>query len=261
MRHALTLLAALLFVTAASRDALDHWVARTEMPPLISETSVEVRDRNGALLRAYTVENGRWRLGVRLVDVDPRFIAMLIAYEDRRFYSHSGVDARALLRAAVQAAWNRRIISGGSTLTMQVARLLEDSGTGKWAGKLRQLRLALALERRLSKVDILTLYLIHAPYGGNIEGIRAATLAYFGKEPRRLTPAEAALLVAIPQSPSARRPDRNPRTARAARERVLARLSLAGVLSQDTVEAALSETVPREKRAFPALALTGLARG
>lgn len=254
MRRALILLAALLFVTAASRDALEQWVANTELPPLISDTSVEVRDRNGALLRAYTVENGRWRLGVRLGDVDPGFIRMLIAYEDRRFYSHSGVDARALLRAAVQAVWNGRIISGGSTLTMQVARLLEDSGTGKWRGKLRQFRLALALERRLSKDDILTLYLIHAPYGGNIEGVRAATLAYFGKEPRRLTPAEAALLVAIPQSPSARRPDRNWRAASAARTRVLGRLNQAGVLSQDTVEAALSETVPREKRAFPALA-------
>ena len=105
------------------------------------------------------------------------------------------------LRAAVQAVWNGHVVSGGSTLTMQVARLLEEGGTGQIDGKLRQMRVALALERRLSKAQILALYLHLAPYGGNLEGIRAATLSYFGKEPLRLTPAEAALLVAIPQSP------------------------------------------------------------
>ena len=124
---------------------------------------------------------------------------------------------RSMLRAVLQAVWNGRVVSGGSTLTMQVARLLEESGTGKVAGKLRQMRVALALERRLTKDQILTLYLHLAPFGGNLEGVRAATLAYFGKEPRRLTPAEAALLVAIPQSPGSPppRPRRRPRRGRA----------------------------------------------
>jgi penicillin-binding protein 1C len=94
---------------------------------------------------------------------------------------------------------------------MQVARLLEDGSTGAWAGKLRQVRLALALERVLSKDEILALYLHHAPMGGNLEGVRAGSLAWFGKEPERLTEAEAALLVALPQAPALRSPDRTPR--------------------------------------------------
>ncbi|MFD1808137.1 transglycosylase domain-containing protein [Gemmobacter lanyuensis] len=133
------------------------------------------------------------------------------------------MDLRALGRAVAQAVWNGRVVSGGSTLTMQVARLLEESGTGAVAGKLRQMRVALALEQRLTKAQILQLYLHLAPFGGNLEGVRAASLAYFGKEPRRLTPAEAALLVAIPQSPEGRRPDRHPGRAVAARDRVLER--------------------------------------
>ena len=244
-----------LFAAAALRDGFERWIATTALPGLIVETSVEMRDRDGALLRLYTVEDGRWRLAIRRDAVDPRFVEMLLAYEDRRFFTHSGVDPLALLRAAAQALRQGEVISGGSTLTMQVARLLENSGTGRLAGKLRQIRVALALERRLSKQEILHLYLLLAPYGGNLEGIRAATLAWFGKEPRRLTPAEAALLVALPQAPEARRPDRNRQAARAARERVLARLVAAGVLSPEAARAALAEPVPHARRPFPALAL------
>ena len=141
--------------------------------------------------------DGRWRLPLSTVETDPGFVSMLLAYEDRRFADHPGVDLRAMLRALAQAVWNGHVVSGGSTLTMQTARLLEESGTGALSGKLRQMRVALALERRLTKDQILDLYLQLAPYGGNVEGLRAASLAYFGKEPRRLTPAEAALLVAV----------------------------------------------------------------
>lgn len=256
MRRAapLLLLAAALFAAALARDGLARWVAATDLPPLLSETSVEIRDRAGGMLRVYTVADGRWRLAVTPGQVDRGYLDMLVAYEDKRFYSHAGVDPRALLRAAGQALRNGRIVSGGSTLTMQVARLLEESGTGRWRGKLRQIRVALALERRLSKAQILTLYLTRAPYGGNIEGVRAATLAWFGKEPARLTPAEAALLVALPQSPEARRPDRHRAAARSARDRVLARMAHNGTLSAGAVRAAMREPVPRRRRAFPALA-------
>jgi penicillin-binding protein 1C len=137
---------------------------------------------------------------------------------------------------------------------MQVARLLEDGPTGRWQGKLRQTRLALALERHLTKDEILTLYLNRAPYGGNLEGLRAATRAWFGKDPRRLTPAEAALMVALPQSPETRRPDRAPDAARAARDRVLARMAAAGVIDPDTAAAALREAIPPARRDFPAIA-------
>lgn len=245
-------LALVLFAGALARDRVDLWVGATDLPPLIPETSVEVRDRDGALLRAFTVADGRWRLEPGTVD--PAFIDMLIAYEDKRFLRHHGIDVLALTRAGLQALWHRRFVSGGSTLTMQVARLLEDSGTGQWQGKVRQIRLALALERRLTKGQILDLYLRLAPYGGNVEGLRAASLTWFGKEPRRLTPAEAALMVAIPQSPETRRPDRHPRSAAEARARVIARLAGAGLLSPDQAAAALTEPVPSARRPFPSLA-------
>lgn len=248
----LTLVALVLLGLATLRDAFDQWVDATVLPPLVPATSVEVTARDGTLLRAFTVADGRWRLDPG--PVDPLFTDMLVAYEDRRFRSHSGVDPVALGRAALQAAWNGRVVSGGSTITMQVARLLEDSGTGAWGGKLRQIRLALALERHLGKDKILDLYLRIAPYGGNLEGVRAASLAWFGKEPRRLTPAEAALLVSIPQSPETRRPDRFPGSAADARARVLDRMEGAGVLTSDRVEAALTEPVPTARKPFPSLA-------
>lgn len=243
-----------LVVAATGYDRLNAWVGATDLPPLVVETSVEVLDRNGQLLRAYTVDDGRWRLGVEFAAVDPAFLAMLVAYEDKRFYRHSGVDPRAFLRAIGQALWNGRVISGGSTLTMQVARLLEDGPTGRWQGKLRQIRVALALERQLTKAEILALYLNRAPYGGNLEGIRAATRAYFGKEPLRLTPAEIALLVGLPQSPTARRPDLHPERARDARAAVLRRARDAGVIDQGTLKAALRDPVPVRRIALPALA-------
>lgn len=247
-------LAASLALAAIARDSLDLWIDGTTLPPLIVQTSVEVRDRNGALLRAYTVADGRWRLAIEVTQVDPGFVSALLAYEDKRFLDHGGVDAQALLRAVAQAAWNGRVISGGSTLTMQVARLLEEGTTGQVAGKLRQMRVAWALERRLSKNQILQLYLLLAPYGGNLEGVRAATLSYFGKEPRRLTPAEAALLVAIPQSPESRRPDRSVERATNARDRVLARSLRDGLIDDDQMRAARTEVVPGTRRAFPAVA-------
>jgi len=253
-RHALILLALTLFAGAGARDRFDAWIDATVVPSLVAETSVEVHDRNGVLLRAYTVADGRWRLALRPDETDPLFLAMLVAYEDKRFHGHSGVDPLAVARALWQAAANAGVVSGGSTLTMQVARLLEDGPTGRWQGKLRQTRLALALERHLSKDEILALYLNRAPYGGNLEGLRAATRAYFGKDPRRLTPAEAALMVALPQSPERRRPDRDAAAARAARDRVLVRLAGAGLIDDDTLRAALREPVPAARRDFPAVA-------
>ncbi len=246
--------AAGLALAAFLRDRVDLWIDATDLPGLNLATSAEVVDRNGDLLRVYTVADGRWRLAVTPDQVDPAYVAALLAYEDKRFYTHAGVDPLALLRAAGQAIVNGYIVSGGSTLTMQVARLLEESGTGQVAGKLRQMRLALALERQLTKAEILQLYLLLAPYGGNLEGIRAASLSYFGKEPRRLTPAEAALLVAIPQAPESRRPDRAVARATDARDRVLARARRDGLIDADQMAAAQSEVVPARRRPFPAVA-------
>ena len=189
----------------------------------VDQLSTTVLDRNDRLLRAFTTPSGRWRLPVEVYDVDQRYLAMLMAFEDKRFYEHGGIDMRSLARAAVQLVENRRIVSGASTLTMQVARLIEGRYERSGSAKLRQIVGALQLEHHLDKQQILSLYLRLAPFGGNIEGVRAASLAYFGKEPRRLSVGEAALLVALPQSPEWRRPDRNPRAARIARDRVLQR--------------------------------------
>jgi penicillin-binding protein 1C len=231
---------------------------RMRAPPLDLASALQgshsVVDRNGNLLRAFTMKDGRWRLPVTTSDVDPRFIAMLIAYEDRRFYAHPGVDVLSLGRAAFQWIRNRRIVSGGSTLTMQVARLLDPRPAKSVAAKLWQILRALEVERRTDKSGVLGLYLSLAPYGGNVEGVRAASLAYFGHEPKRLSVAEAALLVALPQSPEMRRPDRYPLSAQKARDAVLDRAFARGVIGRHERDTAKREAVPRLRRPFPALA-------
>ncbi|MEA3275440.1 MAG: penicillin-binding protein 1C [Pseudomonadota bacterium] len=229
-------------------------VGATVPPDVQVETSRLVLDRGGRLLRPFAVSSGRWRLPVALSDVDPMLIAMLLAFEDRRFHEHPGVDIRALLRAAAQVVANGRIVSGGSTLTMQLVRLLEGGSTRSLQGKLRQVLAALALERRVDKDAILTAYLTVAPYGGNIEGVRGASLAWFGREPKRLTAAQAALLVALPQSPEARRPDRDVDAARRARDRVLARARGAGIIDESEETAARGERIPTRRRSYPILA-------
>jgi len=220
----------------------------------VESRSTIVLDRDGRLLRPFATREGRWRLPVESGDVDPRFLAMLMAYEDARFERHSGVDPLALARAALQFTRNGRVISGGSTLTMQVARLLEPRDERSLSAKLRQMVRAVQLEQRFSKGEILRLYLTLAPYGGNLEGMRAASLSYFGREPKRLSFAEAALLVALPQSPETRRPDRFREVARKARDRVLDRARERGVVTAAEAEAAKAEPVPQARQLFPMLA-------
>jgi penicillin-binding protein 1C len=216
--------------------------------------SVTVLDRNDQLLRTYAAADGRWRLPAEVKDVDARYLAMLMAFEDKRFRRHPGVDLWAMGRAGWLLLRHQRLLSGGSTITMQVARLLLGEHERTLWGKIKQALLALSLERRFSKDEILALYLRLAPFGGNLEGVRAASLAYFGKEPRRLSVAEAALLVAIPQSPQARRPDRSPGAARRARDHVLRRMLAAGVVSREDAQRAMEEPVPEVRREFPMLA-------
>jgi penicillin-binding protein 1C len=218
------------------------------------ELSKTVLDRDGRLLRSYTTSEGRWRLPASRADVDPRYLDVLFAYEDKRFFEHSGVDPLAFGRAALQLIENGEIVSGGSTLTMQVARLLEPRRERSFYAKIRQAVRAIQLERTLTKDEILSRYLTLAPFGGNLEGVRAASLAYFGKEPRRLTLGEAALLVALPQSPELRRPDRRHDTAKRARDRVLERLQSHGVFTADEVARAKQEPVPKARRKMPIIA-------
>jgi penicillin-binding protein 1C len=218
------------------------------------EVSNLVLDRNGKLLRAYLTSEGRWRLPASREQADPIFLESLLAYEDKRFFTHHGVDPVALLRAAYQFVTHGHIVSGGSTLSMQVARLLEPRAQRSLSAKVRQAIRALELEWALSKDEILGLYLTLAPYGGNLEGIRAASFAYFGKEPRRLTLGEAALLVALPQSPEHRRPDRFPERAKAARDRVLDRIAGNGLFSNEEIAHAKQEPVPTARKPMPLVA-------
>jgi penicillin-binding protein 1C len=213
-----------------------------------------VLDRDGKLLRAYATPEGRWRLPAAVNEVDPRFLKLLFAYEDKRFRSHRGVDPQAMTRAAFQFVTTGHIVSGGSTITMQVARLLEPRAHRNLGAKLRQVVRAIEIERALGKDEILSLYLTLAPYGGNLEGVRAASLAYFGKEPRKLSLAEAALLVALPQSPEFRRPDRFPGAARRARDRVLDRAGAGGVVPRDEIARAKAQDVPHARKDLPVLA-------
>jgi penicillin-binding protein 1C len=233
------------------------WVVSFGALPLTAarEVSTTIVDRNGKLLRAYAMADGRWRLPVNTTaDVDPTYLKLLLAYEDHRFYSHAGVDPLALGRAALQLLTRGHIVSGGSTITMQLARLMEPRRQRSIYAKFRQVVRAIEIERTMSKQQILDLYLAMAPFGGNLEGIRAASIAYFGKEPKRLSLSETALLVAMPQSPENRRLDRYPNAARAARDRVLDRMVEVGVVSDADATLAKSAPVPRIRKPFPILA-------
>lgn len=216
----------------------------------IDDRSVIVTSSRGTLLRAFTSSDGRWRLPVKPSEVDRRYIEMLLAWEDQRFREHAGVDPFALLRSMYQLAAHARVVSGASTITMQVARLMEPRERTLFA-KTMQVARALQLDWHYGKEEILEHYLTLAPYGGNLEGIRAASFAWFGKEPARLTIGEAALLVCLPQSPERRRPDRFPEAARKARDRVIETLAGRGVISAQEARDAMEEPVPARRLRFP----------
>ncbi|MGZ5919509.1 MAG: transglycosylase domain-containing protein [Hyphomicrobium sp.] len=203
-------------------------VSMARMDPPSTETA--------ALLAAVAVTGQPASVPVTPEDVDPRYLAMLLAFEDRRFYSHFGVDPYALTRAGFEFVRYGRIISGGSTLTMQVARILDNKYKRSTSVKVRQIIHAIALESRFTKREILTLYLNLAPFGGKIKGVRAAALTYFGKTPEQLSVGEAALLVALPQAREARRLDRHLNAARRSRDFVLNTVVVAGVLSPAEAE-------------------------
>ena len=224
-------------------------------PPLerAAQTSPLVLDRNGQWLHAFGTQEGRWRFRAVLETIDPVFVERLIAVEDKRFRAHWGVDPLAVLRAGASSAQAGRIVSGASTITMQTARLLEPRPR-TFASKAVEMLRALQIERRLSKDEILELYLTLAPYGGNIEGVRAASLLYFDKEPSRLTDAEQALLIALPQAPEARRPDLRPRNAEAARERVLQKLAALNHISSTRAVEAAEARLPAARTSLPRLA-------
>lgn len=229
------------------------WTAdRLFPPPLerLERTSTLVVDRRGDLLRPFTTAEGTWRLRTRTADVDPLYLELLLAVEDHRFRRHPGVDPLAVARAVVQLVRRGRVVSGASTLSMQVARLLEPRPRTLAAKAIEALR-AVQLEWRLGKEGVLDAWLTLAPMGGNLEGVRAGALAWLGRDPHRLSPAEAALLVALPQAPGRLRPDLDPAAARRARDRVLARAEAVGLLDPGTAAAARAAPLPEARRPMP----------
>lgn len=239
--------AAAVLAAAAATIALDRW-----FPPDVSrwrDHSTLVLADDGTPLHLSLASDGQFRLPVAPDAVDPTYLRLLFAAEDKRFYRHWGVDPLAVGRAAWQWLGSGHVVSGGSTLTMQVARLLEPSPRTVVA-KIRQIVRAVQLERRYDKSEILSMYLTLAPFGGNVQGVRAASLAYFNHPPAALTAAEAALLVSLPQAPERLRPDRHPLAAEGALRRLASRLVAAGALSPDLAGTMVSEPVPRERHAF-----------
>ena len=213
---------------------------------------------DGTPLRAFPGQDGVWRYPVAPDEVSPLYLEALLGYEDRWFRHHGGVNPLALARAAWQRLRHGRVVSGGSTLSMQVARILEPHPR-TFGGKLRQALRAIQLEWRLDKDEILALYLNHAPFGGTVEGVEAASWAYLGKSARELSRAEAALLAVLPQAPSRLRPDRHPDAARLARDKVLARLAAQGDWDEAAVAAARIEPVV-SRRLRPPMSAALLAR-
>jgi len=212
-----------------------------------------VTDAQGELLHVLMADDERYRLKTQPQDVDSTFLDLLMAYEDQRYYEHHGVDWLAMTRAAWQLATRGHIVSGGSTLTMQAIRLMEPKPRTLW-NKLDQMRKAIAIERSHSKDEILSLYLSLAPYGSNIEGVQMASLSWFGKWANELTPAESALLVALPQSPERRRPDRFPLRADEARTLVLERALNKHIIDQNYLTTALLSPLPQQIKPMPKMA-------
>lgn len=250
MRSRLLRLAGAILILWGSILAADHlW----PLPLHEVNPARVVVDENGTPLWRFADRDGIWRYPVTLEEVSPRYLDALIQYEDRWFWDHPGVNPFSVLRAAWQDISSGKVVSGGSTLTMQVARLL-DPHPRTIGGKIRQLWRAIQLEWHLSKRDILTLYLNRAPFGGTLQGVGAASWAYLGKAPSQLSYSEAALLAVLPQAPSRLRPDRWPERAEAARNKVLERMVTQGVWTAQQVKESREEPVWLAPRQMPQLA-------
>jgi len=218
-----------------------------------NQTSYLLLDENNEIVSTLISEDGFYRFPVQIEDVSKSYLNMLIAFEDKRFYYHPGIDPIAMCRALWQFGQKGKVVSGGSTLTLQVVRLLEPRKR-TFKNKLLECFRALQLEYHFSKKDILRFYLTLAPYGSNIEGVRAASLAYFGKEPKALTVSEAAFLIAIPQKPSIikfKRSELNLELATKHRDKVIERMEKTNDLSQLEIKEAKEDKIPVKRFPYP----------
>lgn len=248
--HLIWLIVLLLFLIPAGL-----WLADKIWPLPLREVKMArvVVGEDGTPLWRFADDEGVWRYPVRLAQVSPEYIQALLTYEDRWFYQHPGVNPLSLVRAAWQDIRAGKILSGGSTLSMQVARLI-DPHSRTLGGKLKQIWRTLQLEWHYSKDEILEMYLNRAPFGGTLQGVGAASWAYLGKPPSELSAGEAALLAILPQAPSRLRPDRYPERAQAARDKVMQRLAQYKIWPEDKVADIRQEMLWLAPRQVPQLA-------
>ncbi|MCU0397316.1 MAG: penicillin-binding protein 1C [Cyclobacteriaceae bacterium] len=212
--------------------------------------STVLEDRQGRLLSATIARDGQWRFPA-LESVPEKFIKALQVYEDKRFPYHPGVDVVALARAIRQNIRSGKVVSGGSTITMQVIRLSRQGKPRSYFEKFIEIILATRLEWRYSKDEIMALYASHAPFGGNVVGLEAACWRYFGREVQQLSWAEAAMLAVLPNAPSLIHPGKNRPILKIKRDRLLDRMKEQGILDEFTCSLAKAEPIPEEPSAMP----------
>jgi len=215
--------------------------------------STVLLDGDGLLLGATIADDGQWRFGVA-ERVPERFMQAITCFEDRRFFAHPGVDPLALVRAAMQNLREGRVVSGGSTLTMQVVRLARHGQPRTFSEKAKEAVLALRLDVALPKDDVLALYAAYAPFGGNTVGLDAAAWRYFGKPADRLSWAETATLAVLPNAPALVHPGRNRDLLRDKRDRLLRALHERGVIDETTAKLATLEPLPETPGPLPRVA-------
>jgi len=233
--------------------ALDRLVFPLPMARLKKPSSTFVYSREGHLLAAFAARDTYWRKPVALDDISPLLRESVMACEDRWFYYHFGVNPVSLVEAAIDNIRAGKVVRGGSTITMQVARMMEPKSR-TLVSKVIEILRAIQLEIHFSKREILESYFNMAPYGGNIEGVGAASYFYFAKTPLELTASEAALLTSIPNSPTILRPDINFSRSIRARDRVLATMLKKKVITKAKYDEALSEDIKAGKYEPPFLA-------
>ena len=215
--------------------------------------STVILDRNGELIGASIAEDEQWRFPPR-EELPEKFVRAVTLYEDRNFFRHPGVDLPAVGRAALDNFRSHRIVSGASTLTMQVIRLSRNQRSRTVVEKIKEMILAVRLELSYSKEEILALYAAHAPFGGNVVGLEAACWRYFARRPDQLTWAESAMLAVLPNNPSLVFPGRSPDRLLEKRNSLLDKLERNAVIDSLTCSLAKAEPLPSAPHSLPMLA-------
>ena len=216
-------------------------------------------DREGQVMGMKVADDGQMRFE-EVQDLPPRYVISVLVFEDRYFLAHQGVNWWALCRALVQNIQAGHVVSGGSTLSMQVVRLALGNPPRTVPEKIREIFLTLRMEQSYSKKQILEMYASHAPFGGNVVGIRAAALKYFNRRPEQLSWAEAALLAVLPNAPALLYHGKNNTLLKQKRDGLLAKLYREGVMSEDSYHLALAEPLPEKKFDIPTVAPHLLAK-